>query len=59
MAFSNLLALLLIAIAQLIALASCLKYDPEQTLWNINQNQTATEVLDYWGQWENHSETKP
>ena len=34
----------------------CIKYDPEQVLWNLNQNQTATDVMDYWGQWENHSE---
>ena len=33
----------------------CIKYDAEQVLWNLNQNQTATDVMDYWGQWENHS----
>lgn len=33
----------------------CLPYDPEQVLWNLNQNQTATDVMDYWGTWENHS----
>lgn len=33
----------------------CLPYDPEQVLWNLNQNHTATDVMDYWGKWENHS----
>ena len=38
-----------------IGVSLCIKYDPEQVLWNLNQNQTATNVMDYWGQWENHS----
>ena len=33
----------------------CIRFDPEQVLWNLNQNRTATDVMDYWGQWENHS----
>lgn len=45
--------ILLLAIC--LATAAALPYDPEQTLWNLNQNKTATSVLDYWGQWENHS----
>ena len=38
-----------------LATTAALPYDPEQTLWNLNQNKTATSVLDYWGQWDNHS----
>ena len=34
-----------------------LPYDEEQVLWNLNQNQTATNPLEYWGQWENHCES--
>ena len=34
----------------LLAVVSSLPYDPEQADWNINQNQTATSVLDYWGE---------
>ena len=50
MAFSSLLALL----SLLTRWTLCIKYDPEQVLWNLNQNQTATEVLDYRGQWDHH-----
>lgn len=34
---------------------SALRYDPEQVNFNLNQNQTATDPLDYWGEWENHT----
>lgn len=37
----------------------CIKYEPDQVLWNLNQNQSATDPLDYWGQWPNHSESVP
>lgn len=50
MAFSSLLALILLLARSTLSI----RYDPEQVLWNLNQNQTATEVLDYWGQWDNH-----
>ena len=46
----------LVAVTAIFITASlCIKYDSEQVLWNLNQNQTATNVMDYWGQWENHS----
>jgi alpha-1,3-glucan synthase len=32
-----------------------LKYDPAHFGYNLNENQTATEPRDYWGQWENHT----
>lgn len=34
-----------------------LRYEPEQVKWNLNQNETATSPLDYWGEWPNHSQT--
>lgn len=37
----------------------CIKYEPDQVLWNLNQNETATDPLDYWGEWPNHSESIP
>ena len=37
------------------ALVTALRYDPEHVLYNLNQNQTATEPTDYWGQWDNHT----
>ena len=35
--------------------ALALIYDPQQVLYNLNTNETATDPLDYWGQWENHT----
>ena len=46
---------LAVVTAFFIGASLCIRYDPEQVLWNLNQNQTATDVMDYWGQWENHS----
>jgi len=34
-----------------------LRYDPAYIEWNLNQNETATNVLDYSGVWENHAFT--
>ena len=34
-----------------------LRYDPSLTEWNTNLNKTATNVLDYYGEWENHTYT--
>ncbi|KAL1968942.1 hypothetical protein VTN77DRAFT_776 [Rasamsonia byssochlamydoides] len=34
---------------------SALPYDPDQVDFNLNQNQTATNPLDYWGEWPNHT----
>ena len=39
--------------------SSCIRYEPDQVLWNLNQNETAAEVMDYWGMWENHSKLSP
>lgn len=48
----------LTALAAYAFLALALKYDPDQVLWNLNQNQTATSGLDYWGEWQNHCESR-
>ena len=50
--FSSLTALLLLLLT---STTLCIKYETDQVLWNLNQNQTATDPLDYWGQWGNHS----
>ena len=34
---------------------TALRYDPDQAGYNLNENQTAVNPLDYWGSWENHS----
>ncbi|KAI9745457.1 MAG: hypothetical protein M1818_000991 [Claussenomyces sp. TS43310] len=31
-----------------------LPYDPAQVDFNLNQNETATSPLDYWGSWDDH-----
>lgn len=35
--------------------ALALRYDPQQVLYNLNTNESATDPLDYWGIWENHT----
>ena len=35
--------------------ALALRYDPQQLLYNINTNETATDPLDYYGKWDNHT----
>lgn len=35
--------------------AVALRYDPVHDGWNLNLNKTATDPLDYWGEWENHT----
>ena len=48
-------SLISVVLATLFRSAASLIYDPEQIGWNLNQNKTATDPLDYWGQWPNHS----
>lgn len=36
---------------------SAYKYDPAYSQWNLNQNQTAVDPLDYWGEWSGHTYT--
>lgn len=37
------------------ALVTSLKFDPEQVGFNLNENKTASNPLDYWGEWQNHA----
>lgn len=39
----------------LVLSALALRYDPEHEGWNLNLNQSATDPLHYWGEWENHT----
>ncbi|KAJ5999260.1 hypothetical protein N7451_007070 [Penicillium sp. IBT 35674x] len=34
---------------------SALRYDPQFSQWNLNENKTAKNVLDYWGKWPEHT----
>ena len=44
----------LVLLISIIRNSNTLPYDPSQEPWNLNQNHTATDPLDYWGQWDNH-----
>ena len=35
--------------------AYALRYDPSQVAWNLNQNESATDPLDYAGSWDDHA----
>ena len=37
---------------QIISLVDGLRYDPDQVGFNLNENQTASDPLDYWGEWD-------
>jgi len=39
----------------LVLAAPALRFDPDQIGFNLNENETATDPLDYWGEWTNHS----
>lgn len=45
---------MLLVVFALITLVVGLRYDPDQVGYNINENVTATDPLDYWGQWPDH-----
>ena len=38
-------------------LAFCLRYDPEQVAFNLNQNVSAESPFDYWGERSDHPRT--
>ena len=38
-----------------ITLVAALKFSPDQVGYNLNENQTATNPLDYWGEWPDHT----
>ena len=43
--------LLLVALSSVV---TALRYDPEHEDFNLNQNKTAVDPIDYWGRWEGH-----
>ncbi|KAI9835518.1 MAG: hypothetical protein M1819_001969 [Sarea resinae] len=40
-----------------VQLLNALRYDPEYLAFNLNQNQTAVDPTDYWGEWGEHDYT--
>ncbi|KAJ5651230.1 uncharacterized protein N7484_004953 [Penicillium longicatenatum] len=42
-------------LAHLAAVVSCWPYDDALTEYNLNENQTATNPAEYWGEWPNHT----
>ena len=35
-------------------LTTSLRYSPDHVGFNLNENQTAVDPLNYWGEWTNH-----
>jgi len=46
-----------VVIAVLVTISRAYRYDPAYTQYNLNQNQTAVDPLDYWGEWQGHDYT--
>lgn len=42
-------------LVQLCALTVALRFDPDQVDFNLNQNKTATDPTDYWGERPGHT----
>lgn len=42
-------------LACLPSIVSCWPYDKDFISYNINENKTATNPAEYWGQWPNHT----
>lgn len=42
-------------ILHLSTLASCWPYDEKLIPYNLNENETATNPAEYWGEWPNHT----
>lgn len=51
---TSLFRILLSVLVLSFTLVQALEYIPEEADYNLNQNQTATQVLDYWGEWSDH-----
>ena len=34
--------------------SNALKFDPQYIGYNLNENETATDPMDYWGEWKGH-----
>lgn len=41
----------------LFTISASFRYDPAYEQYNLNQNQTAVDPLDYWGEWTGHQYT--
>ncbi|KKA17787.1 alpha-1,3-glucan synthase, partial [Rasamsonia emersonii CBS 393.64] len=44
-----------VLLALFAATSTAWPYDKDLTSYNLNQNETATDPLDYWGEWPNHT----
>jgi len=44
----------LLAVSLLVSSTLSLPYLPEYEAYNLNQNKTATQPIDYWGEWPDH-----
>ncbi|RMD42620.1 hypothetical protein DV735_g2493, partial [Chaetothyriales sp. CBS 134920] len=44
-----------VLLAVLACTVQALRYEEEFVAYNLNQNQTATRPVDYWGEWDNHT----
>lgn len=51
MFWNNVVVVLLAAFG----VSSALRWDPEHVGYNLNENETAIEPRDYWGEWDNHT----
>ncbi|KAK5172317.1 Cell wall alpha-1,3-glucan synthase ags1 [Saxophila tyrrhenica] len=47
----------LVLLTTFVFLSSAYRYDPAYTEHNLNQNKTAIDPLDYWGEWKGHEYT--
>lgn len=45
---------LAVLLSTLFAATTALRYDPQHVGYNLNENRTATDPVDYWGKWDNH-----
>jgi alpha-1,3-glucan synthase len=54
MAMKKLLGSALLLASTLQQTVTALRYDPAYDAYNLNQNKTANNPLDYWGSWEGH-----
>src|SRR5579862_8837680 len=38
-----------------VTIVTALRYDPAQVTYNLNQNESAVNPLDFWGEWPDHT----
>ncbi|ORY55827.1 uncharacterized protein BCR38DRAFT_461815 [Pseudomassariella vexata] len=50
-------ACVLLLVSAWTGLGQALRYEDTHADWNLNQNDSATDPLDYWGEWTGHSYT--